>query len=73
MLNKMIAGSFVIGLLAPAAAQALSLTSPDVKPGARIADEQVYGGCGGQEHLAGVELVSCPQGREEFCAFHLRS
>jgi hypothetical protein len=47
MLNKMIAGSFVIGLLAHSAgAQALSLTSPDVKPGARIADEQVYGGCG---------------------------
>jgi hypothetical protein len=49
MLARVIAGSFLMGLLGfGAAAQALSLTSPDIKPGARIADEQVYNGCGGR-------------------------
>jgi hypothetical protein len=42
MFNKVLAASFALTLLANAsAAQALSLTSPDIKPGATIADEQV--------------------------------
>jgi phosphatidylethanolamine-binding protein (PEBP) family uncharacterized protein len=75
MLNKVIAGSFVIGLLAhSAAAQALSLTSPDTKPGARIADEQMYSGCGGKNISPALSWSNeAPKWHEEFCALHLRS
>ena len=74
MLNKVFAGSFAVGLLASgAAAQAMALTSPDIKPGARIADEQVFSGCGGKNISPALSWSGAPKGTEEFCALHLRS
>ena len=42
--------SLVGWLAAPTAANALTLTSPDIKPGAKMADEQVFNsfGCTGK-------------------------
>jgi Raf kinase inhibitor-like YbhB/YbcL family protein len=67
MLNKEFAGSFVVGLLAfGAAAQALTLTSPDIKPGARIADEQVFSGCGGKNVSPALSWSGAPKGTKSF-------
>ena len=74
MLNKVFAGSFVVGLLAfGAAAQAMTLTRPDIKPGARIADEQVFSGCGGKNVSPALSWSGATQRHKEFCALHLRS
>ena len=67
MLTKGFAGCFVVGLLAfGSAAQALSLTSPDIKPGARIADEQVYSGCGGKNVSPALSWSGAPKGTKSF-------
>ena len=68
MLNKVFAGSFAVGLLASDAhAQAMTLTSPDIKPGARIADEQVFSGCGGKNISPALGLQSgAPKGTKSF-------
>jgi phosphatidylethanolamine-binding protein (PEBP) family uncharacterized protein len=67
MLNKVFAGSFVVGLLAfGAGAQAMSLTSPDIEPGARIADEQVFGGCGGKNISPALSWSDAPIGTKSF-------
>jgi len=50
------------------AAQAISLTSPDVKPGAKIADEQVYGsfGCTGKNISPALSWSGAPKGTKSF-------
>ena len=58
-----------------AAAQTMTLTSPDIAPGARIADEQVYQRLWlhGRQHLARALLVGSAEGHEELRALGLRS
>ena len=49
-----------------AAAQTMTLTSPDIAPGARIADEQVYKGCGGANISPALSWSGAPQGTKSF-------
>jgi Raf kinase inhibitor-like YbhB/YbcL family protein len=49
-----------------ATAQTMTLTSPDIKPGARIADEQVYKGCGGANISPALSWSGAPQGTKSF-------
>jgi Raf kinase inhibitor-like YbhB/YbcL family protein len=49
-----------------AAAQTMTLTSPDIAPGARIADEQVYTGCGGGNISPALSWSGAPQGTKSF-------
>ncbi len=41
------------------------MTSPDIKPG-RIADEQVYGGCGGKNISPALSWSDAPKGTKSF-------
>ena len=69
MFNKVLAASFALTLLANAsAAQALSLTSPDIKPGATIADEQVFNsfGCTGKNISPALNWSGAPKGTKSF-------
>jgi Raf kinase inhibitor-like YbhB/YbcL family protein len=54
--------------LAANSAQALSLTSPDIKPGARIADEQVFNsfGCTGKNISPALSWKDAPKGTKSF-------
>jgi hypothetical protein len=45
-----------------AAAQTMTLTSPDIAPGAKIADEQVYTGCGGANISPALSWSGAPAG-----------
>ena len=58
----------VAGLSGLCAAAAMSLTSPDVKPGGRIADEQVFNGEGCKGGNASPALVwgGAPRGTKSF-------
>ena len=58
-----------------AAAQTMTLTSPDIAPGAKIADEQVFNafGCTGGNISPALVLVGRADGHEELCALGLRS
>src|SRR5258708_3178689 len=49
-----------------ATAQTMTLTSSDIKPGARIADEQVYKGCGGANISPALSWSGAPQGTKSF-------
>jgi Raf kinase inhibitor-like YbhB/YbcL family protein len=49
-----------------AAAQSMTLTSPDIKPGARIADEQVYKDCGGGNISPALSWSGAPKGTKSF-------
>jgi hypothetical protein len=49
-----------------AAAQTMTLTSPDIKPGGKIADEQVYKGCGGSNTSPALSWSGAPQGTKSF-------
>jgi len=56
------------GLAGPGAAGAMSLTSPDVKPGGRIADEQVFNGwdCKGENVSPALAWTGAPKGTKSF-------
>lgn len=47
-------------------AHALSLSSPDIKPGATIADEQVYSGCSGKNISPALNWSGAPKGTKSF-------
>ena len=69
MLKRPFGASFAIALLAEmTAAQALSLTSPDIKPGARIAEEQVLNafGCVGKNISPALNWSGAPKGTKSF-------
>ena len=50
------------------AASALTLTSPDVKPGAKLADEQVFNsfGCAGKNVSPALNWSGAPKGTKSF-------
>jgi phosphatidylethanolamine-binding protein (PEBP) family uncharacterized protein len=56
------------GLVCAGAADALTLTSPDIKPGAKIADEQVFNsfGCSGKNISPAVKWSGAPKGTKSF-------
>src|SRR5580692_11512369 len=51
-----------------AAAQTMTLTSPDIKPGAKIADEQVFSsfGCTGKNISPALSWSGAPEGTKSF-------
>jgi hypothetical protein len=55
-------------LLAASTAQALTLTSPDIKPGGKMADEQVFNafGCTGQNISPELHWSGAPKGTKSF-------
>src|ERR1700683_122250 len=56
------------GMAGAGAAQALTLTSPDIKPGARISDEQVFNafGCTGKNISPALSWSGAPKGTKSF-------
>ena len=58
-----------------ATAHAMSLTSPDIKPGARIPDEHTFNGwgCAGQNISPALSWSGAPRGHEELRTHPLRS
>jgi Raf kinase inhibitor-like YbhB/YbcL family protein len=56
------------GLASAGAASALTLTSPEVKPNAKIADEQVFNGfgCSGQNISPALNWSGAPKGTKSF-------
>ena len=65
---KTIGASALALAMAANSAQALSLTSPDIKPGARIADEQVFSafGCTGKNISPALSWKDAPKGTKSF-------
>ena len=63
-----VAASIIAGLSCAGAAPALRVTSPDIKPGAKIADEQVAGGfgCSGKNISPAISWSGAPQGAKSF-------
>lgn len=69
MRNFILTTSIVLGGLACAgAANALTLTSPDLKPGAKISDEQVFNGwdCTGKNVSPALNWSGVPKGTKSF-------
>ena len=58
----------VAGLLTASAANALTLTSPDIKPGGKIADEQAFNGwdCTGKNVSPALVWSGAPKGTKSF-------
>ena len=58
----------VAGLAGASAANALTLTSPDIKPGGKIAEEQVFnaGGCSGKNLSPELSWSGAPKGTKSF-------
>ncbi|HZZ62386.1 MAG TPA: YbhB/YbcL family Raf kinase inhibitor-like protein [Roseiarcus sp.] len=58
----------VAGLAAASVASAMTLTSPDVKPGSKIADEQVFNswGCTGKNVSPALSWSGAPKGTKSF-------
>jgi hypothetical protein len=59
---------FGVAMLASASAGAFELTSPDIAPGAKIADEQVYSGfgCKGANISPALKWSGAPAGTKSF-------
>lgn len=62
------AGALAAGLITAGAAQALTVTSPDIEPGARIHDEQVANimGCPGKDISPAISWSGAPAGTKSF-------
>ena len=63
-----VAGLMVCGLGSAVAANAMTLTSPDIKPGGKIANEQVFNsfGCTGQNVSPAISWSGAPKGAKSF-------
>ena len=63
-----VAGLVVCGLASAAAANAMTVTSPDIKPGGKIADEQVFNGwdCTGKNVSPALAWSGAPKGTKSF-------
>jgi Raf kinase inhibitor-like YbhB/YbcL family protein len=61
-------GLLLAGAASVGAAHALSLTSPDIKPGGRIADEQVFNGwdCTGKNVSPALSWTGAPKNTKSF-------
>ena len=61
-------GLLLAGVTCAGAAHALTLTSPDIKPGARISDEQVANimGCPGKNISPALSWSGAPKGTKSF-------
>ena len=61
-------GLLLAGVTCAGAAHALTLTSPDIKPGARISDEQVANimGCPGKDISPALSWSGAPKGTKSF-------
>jgi Raf kinase inhibitor-like YbhB/YbcL family protein len=69
MRNFVLATAIVLsGLTSAGAASALTLTSPDLKPGKTIADEQVFNsfGCSGKNISPALSWSGAPKGTKSF-------
>jgi Raf kinase inhibitor-like YbhB/YbcL family protein len=69
MIAHALAVSVAMATLASAgAARAMSLTSPDIKPGARIPDEQLFNGwgCSGKNISPALSWSGAPEGTKSF-------
>lgn len=63
-----VAGLVVCGLAGVGAANAMTVTSPDIKPGGKIADEQVFNGwdCTGKNVSPALAWSGAPKGTKSF-------
>jgi hypothetical protein len=68
MRTFVLAGAIVLAGAASASAAGMTLASPDVKPGARIADEQVANGfgCSGGNVSPALSWTGAPKGTKSF-------
>ncbi len=66
--QALVAGIAWTWIAATSAATAMSLTSPDIKPGAKIADEQVFNafGCTGKNVSPALSWSGAPKGTKSF-------
>jgi Raf kinase inhibitor-like YbhB/YbcL family protein len=69
-MRTMTAGSAILigAFLGASVAQAMSLTSPDIKPGGKIADEQVFNGwdCTGKNVSPAISWSGAPKDTKSF-------
>lgn len=65
---RLVGASALAVALTASSAQALSLTSPDIRPGARIAEEQVFNsfGCTGKNVSPALNWKDAPAGAKSF-------
>jgi Raf kinase inhibitor-like YbhB/YbcL family protein len=63
-----VTGLIVCGLGGAGAANAMTVTSPDIKPGGKIADEQVFNGwdCTGKNVSPALSWSGAPKGAKSF-------
>jgi Raf kinase inhibitor-like YbhB/YbcL family protein len=68
MRRTLMAAAVAAMTLGATAAQALTLRSPDIKPGTRIADEQVFSGfgCTGKNISPALSWARAPKGTKSF-------